>query len=397
VRRTSRRYWPTVVLMTSAVVLVVTDTASWLMYRAGYPSVYEYWLEGTIGPFAYGLVGLFITTRVAPNPVGPLMLGIPAIGALQAAAGVMAVYGVHQGWSPLALATLGGTFKAAQTVVVGLIILLLLLAPTGLPLNRFYRFVAAALVVDTIAWAAIDLLGGTTDETLRAGPSGISLAPPSVDGLLHAADTVAGSGALLALLLAAVGLAQRWWSSEGIGRRRVGWVVAGGLAGPAIIIGQMLLSPWLPPVLANGSLAWAAAGTMLPLGIAVAVLRHGLYELDRVVSRTVSYTIVTGFVVAVYVVVVALTSWLLPESSSLSVAAATLAAAAAFRPLLRRIQSAVDRRFDRARYDAAREVDAFGLALRTAIDPEQIRFGLVETIHRVLQPTSAVLWVRSGP
>jgi hypothetical protein len=362
VRRTSGRTWPTVVLTTALVVLALADAATWLMHQMGYPSVYEYWLEGTIGPLAYGLVGWFIATRVVRNRLGPLMLAMPVVGAVQASAGVAAVYGVHQGWSHLSLATLGGTFKAAQTLVVGLIFLMLLLAPTGRPLNRFYRVVAAVLVVDAVIWAAVDLLSGTTGETLRAGPSGVSLAPPSMDRILHAADASAGLGAVLALAVAVVGLAQRWWVSEGSDRRRVGWVVTGGLAGPALILGQLLLSPWLPSALDNGSLAWAAAGTMLPLGIAVAVLRHGLYDLDQVVSRTVSYTLVTGLAVAVYVAVVALTSRLLPESSSLSVAAATLAAAAVFRPLLRRVQSSVDRRFD-----------------------------------RVLQPRSTVLWVRSEP
>jgi len=135
----------------------------------------------------------------------------------------------------------------------------------------------------------------------------------------------------------------------------------------------------------------------LPISIGVAVLRYHLFDIDRVISRTASYTIVTGFVVATYIVVVALISPLVRGSSSLAIAAATLTAAAIARPVLRRVQEAVDRRFDRARYDGQRTVDALGARLRDAVDVGLVSRDLVAAVNETLAPTKVSLWVRETP
>jgi hypothetical protein len=142
--------------------------------------------------------------------------------------------------------------------------------------------------------------------------------------------------------------------------------------------------------------AWAIGPSLLPLGIAVAVLRHGLYELDSVVSRTVSYTIVTGIVVAVYAIVVAGVTQLLPESDGVAVAAATLAAAATARPVLRRVRDRVDRQFNRARFDHAQAVASFGNQIQSTVDPDLVRGQLSDLLHRTLEPRLLVIWVRGS-
>jgi hypothetical protein len=133
---------------------------------------------------------------------------------------------------------------------------------------------------------------------------------------------------------------------------------------------------------------------LLPVAIGIAVLKHHLYDIDRVISRTTSYAIVTGGLLSAYGVVVTLASLILPHDSSLAVAAATLVAAALFRPLLRRVQSMVDRRFDRARYDANRTVDAFGNRLRDEVDTDRIRDDLVTVVRSALQPDAVAIWLQ---
>jgi hypothetical protein len=132
----------------------------------------------------------------------------------------------------------------------------------------------------------------------------------------------------------------------------------------------------------------------VPVAIAVAVLRYRLWDLDRLISRTVTYAVVTGLLVLPYLAIVAATPRLVAGSGSLAVAAATLAAAAAFQPLRRRVQDLVDRRFNRRRYDAARTVDAFAARLRDQIDLDALNAELLSVVDQTMQPTRASLWLR---
>jgi hypothetical protein len=132
----------------------------------------------------------------------------------------------------------------------------------------------------------------------------------------------------------------------------------------------------------------------LPLAIAVAVLRYRLWELDRLVSRTVTYAAVTALVLIPYLLVLPAATRLAGNSGSLAVAAATLAAAAAFQPLRRRVQQAVDRRFNRRRYDAARTLEAFAARLRDQVDLGALHGELLGVVDQTMQPTHASLWLR---
>ena len=132
--------------------------------------------------------------------------------------------------------------------------------------------------------------------------------------------------------------------------------------------------------------------------MAVAILRYRLYEIDRIISRTLSYAIVTGLLVGVYTGLVLLTTQVFPVNSPVAVAASTLAAAALFNPLRQRVQQAVDRRFNRARYDADQTVAAFAARLQDAVDLDAVRDDLAGVVHQVLEPAHASVWVsRSGP
>jgi len=132
-----------------------------------------------------------------------------------------------------------------------------------------------------------------------------------------------------------------------------------------------------------------------PVSCGFAILRYRLYDIDSIVSRAVSYLVVTGVVVGFYVGVVALVETVLGFSSSIAVAASTLGAAAAFQPVRRRVQRAVDHRFDRAAYDARRTVERFSAAMRDKADVDAVRDDLLTTVTFAVAPASASVWVMS--
>jgi hypothetical protein len=147
-----------------------------------------------------------------------------------------------------------------------------------------------------------------------------------------------------------------------------------------------------------GDDAWGPAYLMMilfPLSFGVAVLRYRLYEIDRIVSRTVSYALVVGLLAGAFLGIVALMSSLLPtESSDLAVAGSTLVVAALFNPLRRRVQGGVDRRFNRQRYDAQRVMDGFASSLRDRVDPEEVMTGWVGVVSSTMQPDAIGMWMR---
>ena len=140
--------------------------------------------------------------------------------------------------------------------------------------------------------------------------------------------------------------------------------------------------------------AVAVAGfAAVPLSIGVAVLKYGLFDIDRIISRTLAYAIVTGLLVGVYAGLVLLATRVLSFHTPVVVAASTLAAAALFNPLRRRVQLAVDRRFNRARYDADQTVAAFAARLKDEVGLDTIRQDLAGTVHTALEPVHVSVWI----
>jgi hypothetical protein len=140
-------------------------------------------------------------------------------------------------------------------------------------------------------------------------------------------------------------------------------------------------------------LAWFGVAA-LPVSIGIAILKYRLYEIDRLISRTLAYAIVTGLLVGLYAGLVLLATEVLLFSSPVAVAAATLAAAALFNPVRRRVQHAVDRRFNQARYDAERMVTAFAARLQDAVDTDAVGTDLTGLVHTALEPTHVSVWLR---
>jgi hypothetical protein len=177
--------------------------------------------------------------------------------------------------------------------------------------------------------------------------------------------------------------------SRGDRRLQLKWLYSGA-AVFVIFFGVGVLDVTGPVV--SDILAFGIAA--LPIALGVGILKFRLYEIDRVISRTVSYTLVTGLVVGVYIGVVLLTTHVLGFSSSVGVAASTLVAAVLFTPLRRRVQRIVDKRFNRARYDAEATVAAFADKVRASADLPEVQRELVATASQAFEPTHVSVWVR---
>jgi hypothetical protein len=237
----------------------------------------------------------------------------------------------------------------------------------------------------------------------------VTLAPGSVDtsqqvlgspfdflglgGGLLVVNQLALAFTTLAVAVCAGSLVVRFGRAHGVERQQLRWValaavllvVAAGATLVGLALGATAVVTWAIS-------AWVAG---LPLAIGAAVLRYRLYDLDRILSRTVAYGLLTLLLGGSYATVVLGLGRLLPEgSSSLVVAAATLAVAALFQPARRRIQQAVDRRFNRRRHNAAETIQAFSDRLRDQVDLDTLSAELLAVVEETMQPTRASLWLR---
>jgi hypothetical protein len=281
----------------------------------------------------------------------------------------------------------------APAVTLGVTLPLLLL-PDGRLRSPRWRPVAAA----SLCGAALVVAGGLAPGRLTDPPIPNPLALAGWAGTAATvADAVGGVLHLASLAAALVCVVLRFRAARGVQRQQLRWVAAGAttavvglLAVTALLVGGAALG------FASGSYVVVAFLTLpcLPGAIAVAVLRYRLWDLDRLVSRTVTYTLVTALLVVPYLLIVPATSRLAGGAGSLAVAAATLAAVAVFQPLRRRVQDLVDRRFNRRRYDAARTVDAFAARLREQVDLDALQTELLAVVDQTVAPTRASLWLR---
>jgi hypothetical protein len=178
-----------------------------------------------------------------------------------------------------------------------------------------------------------------------------------------------------------------WRRASGDRRQQLKWLMAGVTAAVAGFVISNLV-PALDPAATE-----VGVGVVLPVCLGVAVLKYRLYDIDRIISRTLAYAIVTGLLVGVYAALVLLATQVFGLHTPVAVAAATLAAAALFNPLRRRVQLLVDRRFNRARYDADQTVAAFAARLKDAVDLDAVRDDLAGVVHHTLEPAHVSVWI----
>ncbi len=199
----------------------------------------------------------------------------------------------------------------------------------------------------------------------------------------------------LCWLLSVAGQVVSYRRSSGERRQQLKWLLAGATAGAAGLgLGVLLHGAGLPASV--GNILGAAGLLALPVSMGVAVFKYRLLDIDRILSRTLSYAIVTGLLIGVYAGLALLATRVLTLHTPVAVAAATLAAAALFAPVRRGVQRIVDRRFNRARYDADRIVAAFAARLQDAVDLDAVRDDLAGTVQAALEPAHVSMWTAGG-
>ena len=344
----------------------------------------------TLGLYPVTVVGALIAVKRPRNPIGWLCLLVGAAFALEGALWGIALYGFAVPGSvpaPAVWAVIGDA-----VVMPGLFLmasLLILLFPDGrLPSPR-WRWLARITVVLLVAALLAGPFLPTADGWGRPTIEN-PIAVPVAEWI--ELSTFGLFGCVVASVVAVV---LRFRRSTGIERLQLRWLAAAATA--AVVLWAVAIS--VADVLGDETaLAITIAGFLLvPIAIGVAVLRYRLFEIDRLISRTVTYALLAGVLASVYVGGVLLLALVLPAQSELAVAASTLTVAALFTPLRRRVQVRVDRRFSRSRYDAARTIDAFGARLRDRLDLDDVTADLLDVVAATMQPSSTSLWMRTEP
>ena len=335
-------------------------------------------------------VGAVLAGRRPRHPVGWLLLGI-AVAVIvlgfcdaYAAFGLLARPGSLPGarWAAIYVDVSWGVLSALLGFV-------LLLTPTGSPPSPRWRWWArlsiAAPVLGLLSWALVPF-----EEPLESVAN--PLAVPALAGPLSAVSAVTLILTALGIPVGAASLVVRFRRSRGLERQQLRWLVLAA----ALLAVVVLAMAALGAAGLESPLGWLSAGcvALLPLAIGAAILRYRLYDLDRIISRTLAWGLLTLLLGGGYAAVVLGLGQLLGRDSSLVAAAATLSMAAVFQPTRHRIQQAVDRRFNRRRYDMAKTVEAFSARLRDQIDLDTLSAELLVVVDQTVQPAKASLWLR---
>jgi hypothetical protein len=393
------RRWPGVVAWTLWVLAMVACLLiPWLDERlrhAGRPDLTQWDLRPGIALVSAATVGAVLASRRPRHPVGWLLLAQVAANLATGAAAQYLAWGLLAPGGPLP-ATRAVALSYPASAGGGLLLLgfVLLLTPTGTLPSPGWRWWARAMVaVPLLLVVLVTLAPGSVDPSQQV--LGSPFDALGLGGGLLVVNQLALAFTALAVAVCAGSLVVRFRRAHGIERQQLRWValaaallvVAAGAALVGLAVDATEVVTWALSV-------WVAG---LPLAIGAAVLRYRLYDLDRIISRTVAYGLLTVVLGGGYAAVVLGLGQLLGRDSSLAVAGATLAVAALFQPARRRVQQAVDRRFNRRRHDAAETIQAFSTHLRDQLDLDTLRGELLAVVDQTMQPTQASLWLRPSP
>jgi hypothetical protein len=338
----------------------------------------------------YAGVGLVVARRQPRNPIGWLLLIFTVLYVLGAGASYYAVLRYRLGHQGLPLAPAAVVLDTLQAPSLALFPPVILLFPDGRLASRRWQWalwVYAALAVYVTAVVVAPAIAAVAGHDIRLDTKGNLANTGQLGGWL--ANPPAWLIVPVFVAIVVIGLSfvvhqvLSWRRAAGERRQQLKWLASGA----AIAVFSILLAALLGfPVLLVGLAA-------LPAGLGVGILKYRLYDIDRIISRTLAYAIVTGLLVGVYAGLVLLATRVLSAHTPVAVAASTLAAAALFNPLRRRVQRAVDRRFNRARYDADKTVAAFAARLKDAVELAAVRDDLAGVVHQALEPTHVSVWI----
>jgi hypothetical protein len=342
-----------------------------------------------LGAVSTATVGAVVASRRPRHPVGWLLLGL---GLSLTAAGVTLAatnYGVAHAAPAAALVAR----YVPATIVTAMACngLTLLLTPTGrLPSPGWRWWAAVTAATPVVVLGVVTLSPRPGDRLIEAVDSPLDLR--ALDGGLLVAYQAAFAVIIIAFVGAAGSLVGRFRRARGVERQQLRWVALA-----TVLIALLAVVNLAALALGAYALAPLVGGLnppILSVGIGAAILRYRLYDLDRIISRTVAYGLLTLLLAGGYAVVVLGLGQLLERDSPLVVAAATLAVAAVFQPARRRVQAVVDRRFNRRRHDTTRIIEGFGTRLRHQVDLDILTADLLAVVDQTMQPTQTSLWLR---
>jgi hypothetical protein len=343
-------------------------------------------------------VGLVVARHQPRNPMGWLLLGsgLGFILGTDAQLYATLAYRLHPGRLPLGwVAVLLNAGWGLAFLCLGAAVVLF---PDGRLPSRHWRWpwrIFLALSAVGAGGLMVILLTAVAGQHVQIDSSGdlATIDHPTGAAVLWGAIEQVWLVALVACLVAAViQQAAGYRRASGVRRQQLKWVASGAAVCVICGVGGTVLNnapePW--QVISDVLVAGIAA---LPVSMGVAILRYRLYDIDRIISRTLAYAIVTGLLIGVYAGLVLLATRVLSFHAPVAVAASTLAAAALFNPLRHRVQRAVDRRFNRARYDADQTVAAFAARLKDAVDLDSVQDDLAGVVQQALEPAHISVWV----
>jgi hypothetical protein len=342
---------------------------------------------------SFSVVGAIIASRHRHNPIGWLFCSVSVAIGLNSFAGDYTEFWLASGFGISILGETAAWFSSWLWVLLAFVpaSFLLLLFPDGrLPSPRWRP----------VAWGvALGTAGSVVGYALRAGPLGdfpqianpYGVDSPAV-GMVGAAGTIVAAGCMVASAVSLIVRLRRAGSEQ---RQQIKWLAYGGAVVVSGVFVGGLAIPWSVPV----SIVIMSLSVLgLPVFTGIAILRHHLYDIDRIINRTLVYASLTAMLALVYLggVVGLQATWrsLTGQESTLAIVASTLAIAALFNPLRRRVQRFVDRRFYRRKYDAAKTLEAFGSRLREETDLNDLGRGLVGVVGSTVQPEHISLWLR---
>jgi hypothetical protein len=383
-------------LWAATLALVLGSHVLALANRALAP-LYGYWIESTlIGP-TFATLGALIVSRRPGNIIGWLFLVPSVASGMQFVSGQYATVALSQ-MSRLPVGAYAAWLSTMlQSTSVFATLFLMMLFPTGrLPSPRWRVVAWATGLAVAVSLTSLALTPGPIQDFAPAqNPFGIGAAS-TIPAVLEAIGGWMGVVCVVAVVLS---LVWRFYRSRGEERLQIKWFAYAATLGVAAI----LLGDYLVPA-ASGrwfdAFVWTVAFLGLPVAAAVAVLKYRLYDIDPIIRKTATYGVLTLSLALVYLGVVAglqrLLSPFVGEGNRLAVVASTLAIAALFVPLRRRIQTTIDRRFYRSRYDAAKTLESFGERLKSRTDLDALDADLLSVVRETVQPSHASLWLRES-
>jgi len=344
-------------------------------------------------------VGMLVAVRRPGNVLGWLLLGCGVLFSLQEGSVAYSVldYRLHHGTLPLGrlAIALQATWAPGLVLVAGA----LWLFPDGhLPTGRWRRvggaLWAAGLLFGALVFVPLVIAAAARTVRVDANGAPAALEHPAGIGLVWVVVENIGFFALIISWVVWLALqVPKYRKSSGERRLQLKWLYSGAAVFIACLgVGLFQSNNAYGLAAVTGGVV-AAGVAALPIALGIGIMKYRLYEIDRIISRTLAYAILTGLLVGVYAGLVLLATEVLRFSSPVAVAASTLAAAALFNPLRRRVQRIVDRRFNRARYDAEATVAAFAGRLRGSVDLASIQQELAGTVDQAFEPTHVSVWV----